>query len=115
MMLDAQEQAYGDGLDKDIRHPSMWVNKSHYYNVGLHFYNFPYAFGLLFGLGVFALYQKEGASFLPKYDAMLASCGSGTIAEVAASVGIDVRSVDYWRSALDVVRGEVDEFVKLCK
>ena len=115
MMLDAQEQAYGDGLDKDIRHPSMWVNKSHYYNVGLHFYNFPYAFGLLFGLGVFARYQKEGASFLPKYDAMLASCGSGTIAEVAASVGIDVRSVDYWRSALDVVRGEVDEFVKLCK
>ena len=115
MMLDAQEAAYGDGLDKDVRHPSMWVNKSHYYNVGLHFYNFPYAFGLLFGLGVFALYQKEGASFLPKYDAMLASCGSGTIAEVAASVGIDVRSVDYWRSALDVVRGEVDEFVKLCK
>ena len=115
MMLDAQEQAYGDGLDKDIRHPSMWVNKSHYYNVGLHFYNFPYAFGLLFGLGVFARYQKEGAAFLPKYDAMLASCGSGTIAEVAASVGIDVRSVDYWRSALDVVRGEVDEFVKLCK
>ena len=115
MMLDAQEAAYGDGLDKDVLHPSMWVNKSHYYNVGLHFYNFPYAFGLLFGLGVFALYQKEGASFLPKYDAMLASCGSGTIAEVAASVGIDVRSVDYWRSALDVVRGEVDEFVKLCK
>ena len=115
MMLDAQEQAYGDGLDKEIRHPSMWVNKSHYYNVGLHFYNFPYAFGLLFGLGVFARYQKEGASFLPKYDAMLASCGSGSIAEVAASVGIDVRSVDYWRSALDVVRGEVDEFVKLCK
>ncbi len=115
MMLDAQEAAYGDGLDKDIRHPSMWVNKSHYYNVGLHFYNFPYAFGLLFGLGVFARYQKEGASFLPKYDAMLASCGSGTIAEVAASVGIDVRSVDYWRSALDVVRSEVDEFVSLCK
>ncbi len=115
MMLDAQEAAYGDGLDKDIRHPSMWVNKSHYYNVGLHFYNFPYAFGLLFGLGVFARYQKEGASFLPKYDAMLAACGSGTIAEVAASVGIDVRSVDYWRSALDVVRSEVDEFVSLCK
>ena len=115
MMLDAQEAAYGDGLDKNVRHPSMWVNKSHYYNVGLHFYNFPYAFGLLFGLGVFARYQMEGASFLPKYDAMLASCGSGTIAEVAASVGIDVRSVDYWRSALDVVRGEVDEFVKLCE
>ncbi|MBE5802428.1 MAG: oligoendopeptidase F [Clostridiales bacterium] len=115
MMLDAQEQAYGDGLDKELRHPSMWVNKSHYYSTGLHFYNFPYAFGLLFGLGVFARYQQEGASFLPKYDAMLASCGSGTIADVAADLGIDVRSADYWRSALDVVRGEVDEFVALCE
>ena len=115
MMLDAQEAAYGDGLDKNLRHPSMWVNKSHYYSVGLRFYNFPYAFGLLFGLGVFALYQKEGAAFLPKYDAMLAACGNGTVADVAASVGIDVRSVDYWRSALDVVRSEVDEFVSLCK
>jgi oligoendopeptidase F len=115
IMLDAQKKTYGDGLDPECMHPYMWACKSHYYSTDVHFYNFPYAFGLLFGLGVFARYQKEGASFLPKYDAMLASCGSGTIAEVAASVGIDVRSVDYWRSALDVVRGEVDEFVKLCQ
>lgn len=115
MMLDAQEQAYGDGLDPEVRHPSMWVNKGHYYSVGLHFYNFPYAFGLLFGLGVFAKYEREGASFMPRYDGLLASCGSGKVAEVAASVGIDVHSVTYWRSALDVIRGEVDEFVSLCE
>ncbi|NLO84308.1 MAG: M3 family oligoendopeptidase [Clostridiales bacterium] len=115
MMLDAQDKAYGDGLDPDVRHGSMWVNKSHYYNVGLHFYNFPYAFGLLFGLGVYAKYQAEGSSFMTKYDALLASCGSDKIPEVAASVGIDVRSADYWRSALDVIRAEVDEFEKLCE
>ena len=114
MMLDAQEAAYGDGLDPDVRHPGMWICKSHYYSVGLHFYNFPYAFGLLFGLGVFRKYQQEGASFMPKYDALLASCGSGKVADVAASVGIDVRSADYWRSALDVIRTEVDEFIRLC-
>ncbi len=113
MMLDAQEAAYGDGLDPDVRHQYMWVNKSHYYTVGLHFYNFPYAFGLLFGLGVYALYEKEGASFMPKYDALLASCGSGKIADIAASVGIDVRSVDYWRGALGIIASEVDEFMAL--
>lgn len=113
MMLDAQEAAYGDGLDPEARHPGMWICKSHYYSVGLHFYNFPYAFGLLFGLGVFRKYQQEGPSFMPKYDALLASCGSGKVADVAASVGIDVRSADYWRSALDVIRSEVDEFVRL--
>ena len=68
----------------------------------------------LFGLGVYVQFRKEGASFIPKYDQLLASCGSDTIKNVAASVGIDVTSVDYWRSALSVVRGEIDEFVELC-
>jgi pepF/M3 family oligoendopeptidase len=115
LMLDAQEQAYGDGLDPEVRHPYMWVNKPHYYDVGLHFYNFPYAFGLLFGLGVFAKYQEKGKAFMPEYDALLARCGSGLVADVAAGVGIDVRSADYWRGALDVVRQEVDAFVRLCQ
>ncbi|MEA5146556.1 MAG: M3 family oligoendopeptidase, partial [Candidatus Limiplasma sp.] len=115
MMLAAQEEAYGDGLAADVRHADMWINKGHYYTVGLHFYNFPYAFGLLFGLGVYQLYRQEGQAFLPKYDALLAYCGSDTIANVAATVGIDVRSAAYWRSALDVVRGEIDQFVALAE
>ena len=115
MMLSAQEEAYGDGLAADVRHPDAWVSKGHYYTVGLHFYNFPYAFGLLFGLGIFQKYQREGEAFLPQYDALLSRCGSDTIANVAKSVGVDVRSVDYWRSALDVVRGEIDEFVALAE
>ena len=45
MMLDAQKQAYGDGLDEQYLHPYMWINKSHYYSSALSFYNFPYAFG----------------------------------------------------------------------
>ena len=115
MMLAAQEEAYGDGLAADGRHPDMWINKSHYYSVGLHYYNFPYAFGLLFGLGVFQLYREQGEAFLPKYDALLGICGSDTVANVAATVGIDVRSADYWRSALDVLRGEIDQFVSLAE
>jgi len=113
MMLSAQEEAYGDGLARDVRHPDMWINKGHYYTVGLHYYNFPYAFGLLFGLGVYQKYQREGAAFLPEYDALLSRCGGDSVANVAASVGIDVRSAAYWRSALDVLRAEIDEFVEL--
>lgn len=115
MMLDAQEQSYGDGLDPAVRHPGMWINKSHYYSVGLHFYNFPYAFGHLFGLGVFRQYLEQGEAFMPKYDALLASCGSGTVREVAAGVGIDVADADYWRGALDVFRAELEEFLSLCE
>ena len=114
-MLRAQAATYGDGLNQEIRHPYMWACKSHYYSRGLNFYNFPYAFGELFGKGVFALYLKEGASFVPKYCQLLRSCGSGTIAEVAASVGIDVRSADFWRASLEVVKEEIDTFCALCE
>ena len=114
-MLRAQDATYGDGLAKDVRHPYMWACKSHYYSSGLNFYNFPYAFGELFGKGVFAQYLKEGDSFVPKYNQLLRSCGSGTIADVAASVGIDVRSADFWRASLEVVKGDIDTFCELCE
>jgi pepF/M3 family oligoendopeptidase len=113
MMLASQEEAYGDGLAADVRHPDMWINKVHYYMGGVHYYNFPYTFGLLFGLGVYQMYREEGAAFLPKYDALLSRCGSDSVANVAKSVGIDVHSIDYWRGALSVLRGEIDEFEAL--
>lgn len=91
----------------------MWINKGHYYTVGLHFYNFPYAFGLLFGLGVFQKYQETSAAFLPVYDALLSRCGSDTVANVAAGVGINVRDAAYWRSALDVLRAQITDFEAL--
>ena len=113
IMLDAQEKSYGDGLDPDVRHPYMWACKCHYYYPGLAFYNFPYAFGQLFGAGVYAQYKQEGPSFVPKYNKLLRSCGSGMVADVAKSVGIDVRSVDFWRASLKVYTQKIEEFITL--
>lgn len=112
-MLRAQEASYGDGLDPNVRHPYMWACKSHYYSSGYNFYNFPYAFGELFGKGVFAQYLKKGADFVPDYCRLLRSCGSGSIADVAASVSIDVRDPDFWRSSLEIVKGNIDKFCAL--
>jgi len=113
LMLDAQEQSYGDGLDPEYRHPYMWACKSHYYIPSLGFYNYPYAFGLLFGKGVYAQYLEKGADFVPVYNQLLRACGSGMVADVAASVGIDVRSVDFWRSSLKTIEKDIDLFVRL--
>ena len=111
IMLDAQKQSYGDGLDENYLHPYMWACKSHYYRADLHFYNFPYAFGLLFGKGIFARYLERGEAFVPEYDQLLRATATGSIADVAASVGIDVHSVDFWRSSLKIVEESID---KLC-
>ena len=69
IMLDAQKQTYGDGLDENVLHP-LYVGLQ---NALLFrkpaFYNFPYAFSLLFGLGVYRRYLEKGEAFLPEYDA----------------------------------------------
>lgn len=113
IMLDAQKQTYGDGLDENALHPYMWACKTHYYSASLHFYNFPYAFGLLFGLGVYERYLEKGEAFLPEYDALLAATGLGDVKNVAARVGIDVTDVNFWRKSLSVVEKMIDEMEKL--
>ena len=112
-MLWAQEQSYGDGLDPDVRHPYMWACKSHYYSTGRHFYNFPYAFGGLFGRGLYARYKAEGEAFVPVYCDLLSRFGSDTIENVTASVGIDVTTPAFWREAVATVVEEARRFVEL--
>ena len=113
IMLDAQKKTYGDGLDPECMHPYMWACKSHYYSTGVHFYNFPYAFGQLFAVGVYALYRQKGAAFLPDYEQLLRDAGSGDVREVAASVGIDVADVNFWRSSLKVFEEKLNELETL--
>ena len=115
LMLKAQEASYGDGLQPDCRHPYMWACKSHYYSAGYNFYNFPYAFGLLFGRGVFAQYLQKGDAFVAEYNRLLRSCGSGSIEDVAQSVGIDVTSVDFWRGSLSTLVSDIEKFCSLVK
>jgi pepF/M3 family oligoendopeptidase len=112
IMKDAQAQTYADGLDENFMHTYMWACKSHYYSPDLHFYNFPYAFGLLFGLGVYALYLEKGEAFLPDYDALLHATSAGDVRDVAARVGIDVTDVGFWRGSVKVLTDRIDEFEK---
>ncbi len=112
-MLDAQRATYGDGLDGDALHPAMWAVKGHYYSANLSFYNFPYLFGLLFGLGLYARYREDPDNFRAGYDDLLASTGRADAAELAARFGIDLRAPAFWRAGLDVVRADADRFEEL--
>lgn len=112
LMLDAQRKAYGDGLDEDAMHPYMWACKSHYYYSDLSFYNFPYAFGNLFALGLYAKFLKEGEAFVPKYKEMLKATPCCTVEEAGAMVGADLTSPEFWRQSLAIIADEVEEFCK---
>ena len=110
-MTEAQKQSYGDGLDHSCLHPYMWINKSHYY--GPTFYNFPYAFGGLFARGLYAQYQAEGESFVPKYKKLLHTTPVATAEDAAKVAGIDLTDRNFWRSALDTVVAQIDLFCVL--
>ena len=63
IMLQAQIEAYGDGLDHNYLHPYMWTWKPHYYDSDYSFYNYPYVFGSLLAKGLYARYQKNLNTF----------------------------------------------------
>jgi oligoendopeptidase F len=113
IMRRCQQETYGDGLDSRYLHPYMWAWKPHYYSPSLSYYNFPYAFGLLFGLGLYAIYQQRGADFLPEYDALLSSTGEATAADLAARFDIDLRQPAFWEGSISVIETRIERYLEL--
>ena len=115
LMIQAQKEAYGNGLDHDYLHPYMWTWKPHYYEVDYAFYNFPYAFGLLLAKGLYARYQKEGSSFASTYDQFLSLTGKMSLEDVGKSVGIDLEDEAFWQNSIDMIKEDLELFYQLLK
>ena len=110
LMLCAQKQAYGDAISEETLDPFAWIHKNHYYYPDANFYNFPYAFGLLFSKGLYSMYLSECSSFVKKYNKLLSITGKATIYDVAKSVGIDIHDKQFWRGSMDIVKKEIEKF-----
>ena len=113
LMLNAQREAYGDGLDPDFLHPYMWTWKPHYYDPEYNYYNFPYAFGLLFAKGLYAEYIKKGQTFAKDYEKLLSITGKNKIADLAKVMGIDINDKEFWRNSLKTIEEDIKEFIAL--
>lgn len=115
IMLQAQKDSYGDGLDESTYNPYMWVCKGHYYSASNNYYNFPYAFGGLFALGLYAQYEKEGEAFVEKYRQLLKKTTTGSCEEVALMADIDTTDVAFWESSIDLINKRIDQYIELTK
>jgi pepF/M3 family oligoendopeptidase len=117
IMERAQRATYGDGLDEAHLHRYMWAWKPHYYESDRSFYNFPYTFGMLFGIGLYAIYQqsgpRSGAQFAPDYQRLLASTGEANAADLAARFGIDICQRKFWDQSLAVIARHVERYCEL--
>lgn len=114
IMLMAQDKTYGDGLDSEYKHKYMWVCKPHYYDADFNYYNFPYAFGLLFSKGLYAIYKEKGEKFIPEYDRLLSISSKNDLYDVAKSVDIDLKGEEFWKKALDLLTKDIEKFYELC-
>ncbi|MGL5415667.1 MAG: M3 family oligoendopeptidase [Clostridium sp.] len=113
IMIKAQKETYGDGLDNEYLHPYMWACKPHYYYAEANFYNFPYAFGLLFSKGLYAEYLKRGDEFVKSYDELLSVTGKMKLADVTKLMNIDITSIDFWRNSLKIIEEDIEKFIEL--
>ncbi len=113
IMTSSIKEAYGDGLNHDYSNPFAWLNKPHYYRPGLSFYNWPYAFGLLFAKGLYAQYLKDKESFVENYDLLLKATGTMNVEDVAKEANIDVTDINFWRSSLELIKKDIDLFLEL--
>ncbi len=100
LMTKAQEETYGDGVR--IKHPYMWAVKGHYYSEGFSFYNYPYAFGQLFALGLYAS-KDSVADFPSHYKNVLSMTGRYTAEEVARAAGCDIESREFWKKGISLI------------
>ncbi|MBR5017801.1 MAG: M3 family oligoendopeptidase, partial [Spirochaetia bacterium] len=103
MMTDAQKATYGDALDPKLLHPYMWAVKCHYYSPDLGFYNYPYAFGQLFSIGLYVKYLEDKKNFPALYKKVLMATGRTDIKGVAKIAGIDVEKKDFFQESMEFI------------
>lgn len=112
LMQESQEKAFCSALS--TWHPYFWAAKLHFYFTGTPFYNFPYTFGYLFSLGLYALGKKQGPSFARSYDSLLKETGMMTVEDLARKhLGIDLTKPNFWNEAAALAVKDVEMFLKL--
>ena len=114
MMIDAQRANYSDALDGEQLDPWYWASKLHFYITDVSFYNFPYSFGYLFSIGLFARAKAEGPSFLPTYRELLRQTGSAPAEAVAKDVlGVAIDTEEFWNASHDLIEADLLAFEEL--
>ncbi|ETI67177.1 M3 family oligoendopeptidase [Neobacillus vireti] len=114
LMLEAQKEAYCGALEE--YHPLFWASKLHFFITGVPFYNFPYTFGYLFSLGIYAKALEEGKGYEEKYMALLRDTASMTVENLAEKhLQVDLTQKDFWEKAVHICLDDIDEFLELTK
>jgi len=105
------KEAYGDAVTFLPEQSWNWSTISHFLDPRI-FYCYAYSFGMLFVLGLYQKYLKEGKSFIPKFKSILEAGGSQFPVDLATSLDLDIRKEEFWQAGFDYLNGLLAEFKK---
>ncbi|MGF9978817.1 M3 family oligoendopeptidase [Viridibacillus arvi] len=112
IMEEAQREAYAGALN--VAHPHFWASKLHFYMTSVPFYNFPYTFGYLFSLSIYAKAKEEGSSFEDKYIALLQDTAVMSVEDLAMKhLGEDITEKAFWEKGIRICEQDVEQFLEL--
>ncbi|MEC1623877.1 M3 family oligoendopeptidase [Bacillus mojavensis] len=112
LMEEAQKEAFCGALDE--YHPLFWASKLHFHITRVPFYNYPYTFGYLFSLGIYALALEEKNTFEEKYIALLRDTASMTVEDLAMKhLGADITKRDFWENAIKLAVQDAETFLQM--
>ncbi|MFA6238154.1 MAG: M3 family oligoendopeptidase [Bacteriovorax sp.] len=91
-----------------------WASKLHFHMSGRSFYNYPYLFGYLFSMGVYAKKAEFGADFHPRYVALLMDTGRMKAEElVMKHFNEDITKEDFWLKSISIVEKTLAKYKSL--
>lgn len=110
MMVSAWERYYGDALGSKDRVGVFSQSKLHFYLTGISFYNWPYSFGYLFSLGVYAEYENGNKdAFAGMYRELLRDTGRMDAEQVVEKhLGGRIDDEEFWKGAIAVAERKVN-------
>ncbi|HBL3591673.1 TPA: M3 family oligoendopeptidase [Enterococcus faecium] len=112
MMVEAQKEGYQGALA--TYHTYFWAAKLHFFIDDVPFYNFPYTFGYLFSLGIYAYANQKGANFEEEYIHLLRDTASMTTEDLAKKhLNVDLTQPDFWQAGIDMVTEDIQTFMEL--
>ena len=96
-----QREMFGDTVTLSENYGIWWSYIPHFLHTPGYVYS--YAFGELLVLSLYALYKKDGASFVPKYLELLAAGGIRTPYELLEPFGVDLDDSQFWNDGLQII------------
>jgi len=101
MWLQTQREMFGDSVTLSENYGIWWSYIPHFLHTPGYVYS--YAFGELLVLALFALYKKEGESFVPKYIDLLSAGGSHTPYTLVEPFGVNLDDPQFWNDGLQII------------